>query len=106
MVLALELGVAITTGVPTVPTALSVCGAIEVLKPPTVNSPVRVKTSPLIVVTERWLIGPTANATIAPVNPAKATTINIRYAGTCFRERLIFSKPRSFPLFDIQFRCI
>jgi hypothetical protein len=76
-VLAAEPPDVIATGVPLVPAALGAVVAIEVLKPLTVKSPVRVKTSPLIVVTERVLIVTVANATIAPVNPAKATTINI-----------------------------
>jgi hypothetical protein len=57
------------------------------------KSPVRVKTSPPIVVIEREVIVLlAADAITAPVNPAKATTINITHAGTCFRKRFIFSR--------------
>jgi hypothetical protein len=88
----------IRTGVPLVPAAVAGAVEIEVLKPLTVKSPVRVKTSPLIVVTERDWIVTAVDATIAPVNPAKTTTINITHAGTGFRKKLIFSKP---PIFGI-----
>jgi cell envelope opacity-associated protein A len=97
-VLAAEPPDVIATGDSLVPTALGAVVAIEVLKPLTVKSPVRVKTSPLIVVTERDWIVTAVDATIAPVNPAKATTINITHAGTFFRKKLIFSKP---PIFCI-----
>jgi hypothetical protein len=90
-VLAAEPPVVIGTGVLLVPAWPADAVAIEVLKPLTVKSPESVKTSPLIVVTERVLIVTALDATIAPINPAKTTTINITNAGTRFRRRFIFS---------------
>ena len=99
-VLAAATPAVIATGTPAVPKAVASAMEIEVPKLLTAKSPVMVKTSPLMVVTERgWLIETAATATIAPATPAKATIIKIRYAGTCLREMFVFFKPRCMLLY-------